>query len=62
MHDIVNNQSLTTICLCFVCGRVTSHILEEPEKGNIIRIFTCRECGRQTLAIKTKKGIKIEER
>ena len=51
-----------TICLCSVCGRVTSHTLEEPEKGNIVRIYTCHNCGRQTLAIKTKKVIKIEER
>ena len=51
-----------TICLCLVCGRVTLHTLEEPEKGNIVRIYSCHECGKQTLAIKTKRGIKIEER
>ena len=51
-----------TVCLCSVCRRVTLHMLEEPEKGNTIRIYTCHDCGKQTLAIKTKKGIKIEER
>ena len=48
--------------LCLVCGRVTMHTLEEPEKGKIVRIYTCHDCGKQTLAIKTRKGIKIEER
>lgn len=51
-----------TVCLCSVCGRVTLHTLEEPENGNIVRIYTCQDCGKQTLAIKTKRGIKIEER
>ena len=51
-----------TICLCLVCGRVTLHTLEEPEKGNIVRIYSCHECGKQTIAIKTKRGIKIKER
>lgn len=51
-----------TVYLCLVCGQVTLHTLEEAEKGNIVRIYTCHDCGHQTLAIKTKRGIKIEER